>query len=205
MAKAISDFVTSKTGTKVYSKLQGSATCWDLARGAMEHVQKLGYHPVMGHSYVWSSKTVPIEQAQPGDIAQFQGWAEQYRWAGNPHTAVVTKCYSKGVLSVLEQNPSPVGVGKYHPNKKSSGHVTIYRLQEKSRLRLYSEMPELWSSHSGVLIVVVAVGALTGSLALAFMWKKRRGMYVAMEQARDDATPLNGAELYPDPQSESEE
>lgn len=173
LGKYISDFVKSKNGRKVYSDKQGSATCWDLAWGAMEHAAKAGYNPVFyqkesgwADSYVWSSKTVPIEEAQPGDIAQFKGWSEPYLYAWNPHTAVVTECYKDGDLTTYQQNPNPVAKGVYHPHQKTSGSVTIYRLQTSSRLRLYSQTPQL---SVPVLFSGRQFSALAGVCAIAVL------------------------------------
>lgn len=128
----------------------------------------------MGHSYTWSTVTVPIEQAQPGDIAQFRGWKEAYLTAWNPHTAVVTDFYHDGTLFTYQQNPNPVAPGNYHPGQKISGGVTIYRIQEDSRLRLFSEMPHVTDLHQGMLAVVAGIGSFTGLLAFALIAKRRR-------------------------------
>jgi len=187
MQTYIANFVKGKAGSKVYSDKQGSAQCWDLAWAAMEQAEKHGYHPEFYQktsgwkdSYVWSSVSVPIEEAQPGDVAQFGdgGWKEPMRYTWDPHTAVVTECYSDGTLTTHDQNPSPVHEAKYHPHEKTSGSVTIYRLQEKSRLRLYSEMPQpsLLELHSGQLSVLAGVCAVAGFLAAAsFIVKRRSG------------------------------
>jgi len=161
--------------------MQRTATCFDLALSAIEHAESAGLNPLFYQkatgwkdSYAWSSKVVPVTSAQPGDIAQFKGWKEGYKFAWNPHTAVVTDCYKKGTLQTYEQNPNPVSKGDYHPGQQSSGHVTIYRLTTKSRLRLYSEsyMPSV--SDSGVLSVVLGVATATGLLAMILVLVKRR-------------------------------
>lgn len=181
LGEYISNFVKGKTGRKVYSDQQGTASCWDLAKAAMEQAAKHGYNPVQPpDSYVWSTKTVDVTDAQPGDIAQFKGWQENVDGysmsAWNPHTAVVTECYKDGVLTVHQQNPSAVAEGKYHPGKEQSGSVTIYRLQS-SRLRLYSQKPQLsvFGFHSEQFNVLAGVASVAGLLALAsFIVKRQR-------------------------------
>jgi hypothetical protein len=176
----IAKFVKSKAGRKVYSKKQGKASCWDLAWGAMEHAQAAGYKPDFYQqssgwrdSYVWSSEVVPIEQAAPGDIAQFKGWRQAYKYAWNPHTAVVTECFKNCKLPTYEQNPNPVTKGVYIPAQRTSGSVTIYRLKTKSRLRLFSQMPQ--RGVPGVIGVAAGIGAIAGLLAsIAFIVKRRR-------------------------------
>ena len=181
LGEYISNFVKGKTGRKVYSDQQGTATCWDLAKAAMEQAAKHGYNPVQPPSgTVWSTEAVDITDAQPGDIAQFKGWQESVdgysMTAWNPHTAVVTECYKDGVLTVHQQNPSAVAEGTYHPGKEQSGSVTIYRLHN-SRLRLYSQQPQLsvLGFHSEQLNVLAGVGSAASLLALAsFIVKRQR-------------------------------
>jgi len=141
LGKYIANFAKRNRGRKVPSRRQGTTSCWDLAYAALEHAKSAGLKPRMPTaSYVWSSKTVPISQAQPGDIAQFKGWSEKITFpggwrtksAGYPHTAVVTSCYKRGALTTYEQNPSPVKKGVYHPSKRSWGSVTIYRMSSSS-------------------------------------------------------------------------
>jgi len=187
LGQYIANFAKGKKGQKVYSAKQGSASCWDLAWAAMENAEKDGHNPVFwqkashwADSSAWSDEVVPLEQAKPGDIAQFKGWQEKFKgytkMAWNPHTAVVTECYKDGVLTTYEQNPDPVHEGKYHTASKSSGSVTIYRLKS-STLRLHSQTPQLsvLGLHSGQFGVLAAVCAITGLLAFAsFIVKRQR-------------------------------
>jgi len=46
LGQYIADFVKGKKGQKVHSAMQGSASCWDLAWGAMEHAEKKGHNPI---------------------------------------------------------------------------------------------------------------------------------------------------------------
>jgi len=142
-----------------------------------------GYHPEfyqqVSHwkdAYAWSSEVVPIEQAQPGDIAQFTSWKEPMIYTWDTHTAVVTECYKDGVLTTHDQNPSPVHEAQYHPHQKTSGGVKIYRLKETSRLRLYSKEPQpsVLELHSGQISVLAGVCAIAGLLAAASFIVKRR-------------------------------
>ena len=165
----------------------------------MEKAQENGYSPVFyqketswSHgSYVWSSEVVPITQAQPGDIAQFTGWKQPYLYAVKPHTAVVTECYKDGTLTAFQQNPGVIAEAKYKPHQKTSGGVTIYRIKSDSRLRLYSQMPQLsdLGRHSSQLSVLAAVGAITGLLAIAV--KQRRS-------AAPSESCQEGPLLYPE-------
>jgi len=206
LGQYIADFVKGKKGQKVYSAMQGSASCWDLAWGAMEHAEKKGHNPIFwqkashwADNNAWSSEVVPLEQAKPGDIAQFKGWKQNFngrsKYAWNPHTAVVTECYKDGVLTTYEQNPDPVAEGKYRPHSKTSGSVTIYRLKS-STLRLHSQTPQLSviGLHSGQFSVLAAVCATAVLLAFASFMVKRQ-----LSVARSAPPTIEeGALLYPE-------
>jgi len=206
LSQYIANFAKGKKGQKVYSAKQGSASCWDLAWAAMENAEKDGHNPVFwqkashwADSSAWSDEVVPLEQAKPGDIAQFKGWQEKFKgytkMAWNPHTAVVTECYKDGVLTTYEQNPTPVHEGKYHTASKSSGSVTIYRLKS-STLRLHSQTPQLsvLGLHSGQFSVLAAVCAITGLLAFAsFIVKQQRSVARSAPPTIEE-----GALLYPE-------
>lgn len=205
LGRFVANFAKSKTGTKVYSKMQRTATCFDLALAAIEHAESAGLNPLFYQkatgwkdAYAWSTKVVPVTSAQPGDIAQFKGWKEGYKIAWNPHTAVVTDCYKNGVLETHEQNPNPVQKGDYHPGQQSSGEVTIYRLLTKSRLRLYEEqnseavVPSIFS-HAGILSAVAGGAAATGLLSMVLLAVKRyrsRQRYASANEG-SDADPLS--------------
>lgn len=207
LGQYIADFVKSKKGKKVYSAKQGTASCWDLAWGAMESAEKKGLNPIFWQkashwkdSYAWSSEEVPLQQAKPGDIAQFKGWQEQYKYAWNPHTAVVTECYKDGVLTTYEQNPNPVAQGKYHPHSKTSGSVTIYRLKSKT-LRLNSQTPQLsvLGLQSGNFSVLAAVCAISGLLVFAsFIVKRQRSVAQSLPPTIEEVALIHAEVLDPE-------
>jgi len=163
--------------------MQGTTSCWDLAMRAIEEAAKEGY-PVKhggltGNPYAWSSTTVAWADARPGDIMQFKGWRQQYMWAANPHTAIVVEAPAgnKCKITAYDQNPSPVHETIYDNCKKTSGAVTIYRLDElsSSRLRLFSESAALVLQGDSTLMYasLAALAALT--LSMATVLACRRG------------------------------
>jgi len=177
----IADWVKTKKGVKVPSKLQGTTQCWDLGMRAIEKAKDAGY-PVdhaglkTGKPLVWSKTVVKWEDAQPGDIMQFRGWKQKYVFAGNPHTAVVVEGPTDAKrckITTYDQNPHPVKKSVYNRCVKTSGAVTIYRLdQQSSRLRLFS------ASHTSILqsswtpmiapLAMLASGTLAMATVLVF-------------------------------------
>mmetsp|Transcript_50376 Transcript_50376/g.100182 ORF Transcript_50376/g.100182 Transcript_50376/m.100182 type:complete len:401 (-) Transcript_50376:447-1649(-) len=174
----MADFVKSNKGQYVYSDAQGSASCWDLAMRAIEEAAKAGYKVShTGSSYDWSKQTVSWNNALPGDIMQFQGWRQHIDgyslFAGNPHTAIVIEAPSGDMckITAYDQNPAAVHESKYDNCNKNSGHVTIYRVIDKSlRLRLFSaDVPPI-SGPMANHVPVFACAALMLVAAAAVVW-----------------------------------
>eukprot|EP00747_Dinoflagellata_sp_TGD_P153948 gnl/TRDRNA2_/TRDRNA2_177451_c0_seq2.p1 gnl/TRDRNA2_/TRDRNA2_177451_c0~~gnl/TRDRNA2_/TRDRNA2_177451_c0_seq2.p1 ORF type:complete len:350 (+),score=62.20 gnl/TRDRNA2_/TRDRNA2_177451_c0_seq2:109-1158(+) len=157
LGKTMADFVKSHHGKKVaYSRrrvgVKTDTQCWDLASAAIDHAQKKGFKINRwgfsgASSYVWSPTVVPVSQALPGDIVQFEGkYTEGNMWcaSGGHHTAVVTDCGANALeLHTMDQNPRPVHTTLYHPAKgHTSGYVRVYRIKDESGSRLFEDHGE---------------------------------------------------------------
>lgn len=182
----IAAWTKKQFGKLVPSEMQGSTQCWDLAMRALEEAAKAGFrveHTGLksGQSYKWSATTVHWEDAQPGDIMQFRGWRQKYRWAGNPHTAIVIEAPKgdKCVITAYDQNPDPVHESPYDTCAKISGEVTIYRVgKSPSRLRLFSvdggwRVDGPLASRTSAWLLLASLAAATAT-ALSVLGRRRR-------------------------------
>lgn len=159
----IINYVKSQVGKRVFAELPNAlGECWDLAFQALKEAKAKTPHDFgAGNMYKWSSKTVTLDQAQPGDIIQYQnlkmevttfladgGFTINTFSIGLPrHTAIIKAVGANGKVEVYEQNMDGVKhtacneyylvPGTYDSGttkitvKKKGGSYTVYRPEPK--------------------------------------------------------------------------
>jgi len=70
--KSVSQRVLEYAITKVGHKAPGRGTCWDLPNEALKHAGASTPNDLGADLYIWGQRIERLEDAQPGDILQFE-------------------------------------------------------------------------------------------------------------------------------------
>lgn len=165
------NYARSQVGKRVFAEAEGAlGECWDLAFQALKEAGAKTPHDFgRVNTYKWSSRTISLSQAEPGDIIQYKnlkievvkvtvrtlpdGSTETLTETstfeiGLPrHTAIIKAIKPNGVVEVYEQNIGGVkhtAVNEYHlkPGTYEDGATTITVTKKKGSYKIYRPEPK---------------------------------------------------------------
>ncbi len=154
-------FARQNLGKRVFAEVTNArGECWDLAFAALASAGAKTPHDY-GSIYKWSSKKVPLSQAKPGDIIQYEryqfvmrktnangAWEEMSGTIGEPrHTAIIKAIKPHGQVEVYEQNSgslktTAVNVAYLKAGEFKEGGTTFKVTVKGGAFKIYRPQPK---------------------------------------------------------------